>query len=130
MTSTALALRMTLEAAFTVIPFVLSSTELPLLSVSTTAPGPSSSVSFWPPGEHLRQPNFHPTAVRGIDVINYDRRINSPVLFHLCLRFNSSLSVFSDDLARNECILVKRVDRAHSMIAIGNDHRLVAFGPH
>ena len=50
LTSTALALTMTLEAAFTVIPFVLSSTELPLLSVSTTAPGPSSSVSFWPPG--------------------------------------------------------------------------------
>jgi hypothetical protein len=44
LTSTALALWITLEAAFMVIPFVLSSTELPLLSVSTTAPVPGPSL--------------------------------------------------------------------------------------
>lgn len=42
----------------------------------------------------------------------------------------SWLSEFSDNLARNQCILVKWVDRAHSMLAIGDDDLFVAWSPH
>src|SRR4030067_652350 len=48
--STTLALTVTLAEALTVTPAVSSLIELPLLSVISTAPGPSLSVMRWPPG--------------------------------------------------------------------------------
>ena len=44
------ALTVTAADAVTVMPPLASSMRLPLLSSSSTLPGPSASVSFWPPG--------------------------------------------------------------------------------
>ena len=48
--STVLALMVTFALAFTTIPAASSVTELPLLSIISIEPGPSLSVTFWPPG--------------------------------------------------------------------------------
>ena len=54
-TSTMLAVTVTLAEAFTVMPLVCSLTELPLLSTTSTDPGPSCNVTFCPPGVSTMQ---------------------------------------------------------------------------
>src|SRR5436189_5051716 len=54
-TSTMLALTVTFAEAFTVIPLLCSFTEFPLLSTTSTEPGPSCSVIFCPPGVSTMQ---------------------------------------------------------------------------
>ena len=49
-TSTVRAWTVTLPDAVTVMPLVSSLTELPFASTTSIAPGPSLSVTFWPPG--------------------------------------------------------------------------------
>lgn len=48
-TSTILAVIVILAEAFTVMPLAWSFIELPLLSTTSTEPGPSCNVIFWPP---------------------------------------------------------------------------------
>ena len=56
-TATTLALTVTFADAVTVTPEDSSLIELPFESTISTAPGPSLSVTFWPPG--VSQMNFY-----------------------------------------------------------------------